>query len=520
MKTLCILTAGKGVRLNKYSTLINKALLPVNKKAAVSHIIDNFPVNTKLVVALGHLGSQVKDFLKLYYPKRKIKFVNIKNYSGKKSGPGKSLLECKKYIDKDFYFVSCDTLWKSKINTESKNDWMGVSKKLYYDPINYCNILSKNKKIINIKNKVHVSKNYKHFIGLAYIKNYEKFWQGLDKMKKDAGEYQVIDGFKYLIKVEKVSEKVLEWYDIGTYKNYNFTLQKYEKFNFRKTSEFIYIDKDKITKFFGSRNKLNKLKFRSKQNKSFPKFIKTKKQFIQYKYIEGDIYYKKVNQKNFKKFLFFLEKKLWTKKSNTKIDKLCKNFYFKKTLQRINLYLSKYNIKKDFRYKINNIYIPPVNTIFKKIPWNKIFNGIPSSFHGDLQFDNVIYDGKKFSLIDWREDFGGNINLGDIYYDFAKIYGGIEMNYDLIKKGKFTYKEKSKEISYYFKSRKLLMNTIKKEFMKYLLDNNFSIEKVEIIKSLIYLNMSPLHEYPFDKLLFSHGKYELYKALKIYGYIN
>ena len=91
MKTLCILTAGSGTRLNEYSTLINKALLPINKKAAISHIIDNFPKETKLVIAIGHLGNQVKDFLNLTYPNRNIQFVKIKNYSGKKSGPAISL---------------------------------------------------------------------------------------------------------------------------------------------------------------------------------------------------------------------------------------------------------------------------------------------------------------------------------------------------------------------------------------------------------------------------------------------
>ena len=32
--------------------------------------------------------------------------------------------------------------------------------------------------------------------------------------------------------------------------------------------------------------------------------------------------------------------------------------------------------------------------------------------------------------------------------------------------------------------------------------------------------MSPLHEYPFDKLLFAHGKLELFKTLKKYDYIS
>ena len=46
------------------------------------------------------------------------------------------------------------------------------------------------------------------------------------------------------------------------------------------------------------------------------------------------------------------------------------------------------------------------------------------------------------------------------------------------------------------------MNRIKFQYCKFLKINNFSLEKIEILKCLIYLNMSPLHEYPFDKLHF------------------
>ena len=35
----------------------------------------------------------------------------------------------------------------------------------------------------------------------------------------------------------------------------------------------------------------------------------------------------------------------------------------------------------------------------------------------------------KFILIDWREDFGENVEYGDLYYDIAKLYGGMILNY-------------------------------------------------------------------------------------------
>jgi choline kinase len=520
MKTVCILTAGRGVRLSEYSSLVNKALLPINKKAAISHIIDNFPNDTKIVVAVGHLKDQVKTFLKFCYPKRDIKFIEIKNYAGKGSGPGKSLLQCKKFLNKSFYFVSCDTIWKEKIYKKEKNNWMGVSKKLFFDPNHYCNLYSKNSKITLMKDKEFASKKFKHFIGLAYIKDYNLFWSAFKNMKKKAGEYQVTDGFRKLINSKIVKEKKLEWSDIGNLDNYNSTLQKYEKFNFRKKNEFIYLNKERIIKFINSKKKINRLNLRSKNNKSFPTITKKEGQFIQYKFISGKIFYEDASVKKFLKLLDFLSQKFWKKSSKININSACKKFYYIKTLKRINSFFKKYNMKKDTFLSINGKKIPNITKLIDLIPWKNIFKGVPSNFHGDLQFDNIISANKNFYLIDWREDFGGNLNYGDLYYDLAKLDGGIEMNYDLIKKGKFLIKERKNQVFYKFTSRNELMKKIKFEFDKFLKKNNYSQEKVEIIKCLIYLNMCPLHEAPFDKLLFSHGKLRLFGTLKKYGYIN
>ena len=45
--TVCILTAGKGSRVGKISEYLNKSLLPINKKAAISWIIEKFPKDTE-----------------------------------------------------------------------------------------------------------------------------------------------------------------------------------------------------------------------------------------------------------------------------------------------------------------------------------------------------------------------------------------------------------------------------------------------------------------------------------------
>ena len=367
--------------------------------------------------------------------------LKLKIIQEKKVGP-QYLLNCKPYIKKDFYFISCDTLCDKKIDKKEDYNWMGVSKELFYNPKEFCNLLSKNKKIVDIKDKLYASKKYQHFIGLAYIKDYDLFWSAFKSMKKNSGEYQVIDGFKKLVKFTVVKEKKLKWYDIGSFENYIATLKKYEKFNFRKTNEFIYIDKKNITKFINSPEKIKKIILRSKNTKLFPKITKFKKQFIQYNYIPGKVFYNYANKKNFNKLINFLNSKLWKIINKKNISLLCKKFYKTKTSERIIQFLNKYNLKKDRNYIINGTLTPPIDVLLNNIPWRKIFKGVPSRIHGDLQFDNIIFNKKDFFLIDWREDFAGNLRYGDLYYDLAKMYGGIEMNYDIIKKGYFFYSEK------------------------------------------------------------------------------
>ena len=83
----------------------------------------------------------------------------------------------------------------------------------------------------------------------------------------------------------------------------------------------------------------------------------------------------------------------------------------------------------------------------KNLDWKNIFNGIPKFIHGDLQFDNILkISSKKYKLIDWRPTFGKSIETGDLYYDYAKLLGGLHINYDLVKLGRFKFKSKKLQL--------------------------------------------------------------------------
>jgi hypothetical protein len=53
---------------------------------------------------------------------------------------------------------------------------------------------------------------------------------------------------------------------------------------------------------------------------------------------------------------------------------------------------------------------------------------------------SLMPDNDKFTCIDWRTDFGGD-KYGDVYYDLAKMMGGILLDYRAVKEHKLQFTE-------------------------------------------------------------------------------
>ena len=144
--------------------------------------------------------------------------------------------------------------------------------------------------------------------------------------------------------------------------------------------------------------------------------------------------------------------------------------------------------------------------MLEQIPWEKLYDGIPSFIHGDLQFDNILInkDSKDFMLIDWRQDFANESQFGDVYYDISKLYGGIILNYDLIKKGLFKISQDESEVIFDF-AQKNMTSKYLEIFEKYIQSKNLELNRVLLLVGLIYVNMAPLHHEPFNFLLIALG---------------
>ena len=92
MYKVFIPSAGLGTRLGDFSKNLNKALVAVDNRPVISHVIEKFPKHIEIVVALGHKSDTLKQYLSIAHSDRNITFVQISNYCQPGSGLGLSLI--------------------------------------------------------------------------------------------------------------------------------------------------------------------------------------------------------------------------------------------------------------------------------------------------------------------------------------------------------------------------------------------------------------------------------------------
>ena len=523
---VCITAAGKGTRLN-LSNEINKAQIPINNQSIISRIINFYTEKTEIIIAVGYKKNKLKSYLMLAFPKHNIKFVNVDKFEGYGSGPGYSLLKCKKHLQCPFVLFACDTIVKEK-PPKPNYDWMGISKVI--NPESYLVLDSSNKKVINFfdkKSKNFINKKigknlfkFDAFIGLAGINNYLDFWKGLVRNKKlYKNELQVSNGFHNLQKTENLLYcKKFTWLDTGT--NENFLKAKNyfkDKFLF-KEDEFLYIENGNVIKYFSDKDRCNKRFLRTKYlNNINPITKKTSDNYLSYKYKVGSLLSETNNVKLFNNFLNYLNSSLWKNKCKNKfqlenLKRKSLNFYKNKTYLRVNKLLNKHkNIDKI--KLINGEEVKGIKHLLRNVNWDYLSNGNFSLFHGDPQPENVIVNNNNFTLIDWREDFDGSLKYGDLYYDLGKIHHALIVSGKVIRSDNYSFELNKDSVKYNFLRRKNLTKYLN-FFENFILENNYDLQKVRLLSSIIFLNISGVHHFPYSNFLFFHGKLTLSKLIK------
>tara|TARA_R110000851_G_scaffold278575_1_gene431641 strand:- start:13503 stop:15041 length:1539 start_codon:yes stop_codon:yes gene_type:complete len=502
-----ITTSGIGSRLGELTDFTNKSLVRIGDKPAISHIIEYYPDDTSFVITLGHFGTYVKEFLELAYPAKDFTFVTVNNFKGTGSSLGHSILQAKYELQCPFIFHASDTVL-TEIDTipNLDNNWCAGAYKEETSQYRTLRINNGWVDIINEKGELNFDFSY---IGLCGIKDYDLFWNRLENLpnKSSLSDVHVIN--EMLNSVTFNFHKIDNWLDVGNKAELDKT-RKYFGSSIKvldKSNESIYFFKDFVIKFFSDSNiNKNRVKRSSILKGLVPNIIDSTLNFYKYKKSEGNLFANSVNENTFTSFLEWSKILLWKPKTTNNFNAKCFNFYIDKTNKRVDQYLDG---KLDIPETINGELIPTINEILSKIDTDWLCNGIPTQFHGDFILDNVIETSEGFCLIDWRQDFADDLEVGDVYYDLAKLNHNLMVNHDIVDKKLFDASPTNCYIlcnSTLLKCREILHN--------FIIENGYDLKKVEVLSSIIWINMAPLHSYPFNKFLFNFGKYNLYKTLK------
>ncbi len=164
--------------------------------------------------------------------------------------------------------------------------------------------------------------------------------------------------------------------------------------------------------------------------------------------------------------------------------------YYTKTIDRLNSIKNVIPFADDEYIIINNQKCKnPIKfqTDFKKSVEEKLLNTIFCPIHGDCTLTNTMVDkNNDIYFIDARGYFGKQEVIGDIRYDWAKLYYSMSGNFDRFNVKEFTIKISEKEVQYEIASNGWESMTEK------VLNNmkDCKIEDIKFIHAIIWLSLA------------------------------
>jgi hypothetical protein len=430
-------------------------------------------------------------------------------------GEGSSLLYsislCEEHLQCPFVFHACDTLLPKNYIAEVDftSNWSvgGVGD----NSQSYRTLNCLNKKISSINEKGEQNFDYV-YVGVSGFYDYKVFWNNCKNIIKTVNTSDLSD-CHVIRKMNNFSVISIDhWYDIGnidalkrTRSKIKGTIQVLDK-----EDENIFVLNDFVIKFFHNKKICYDRVLRSISLGGLtPKLLDSTENFYKYEYVVADLLSDVVNRIKFSELLQWAKENLWVSKEQENFYDNALSFYKDKTLLRIEKFLDKHNLLDEVNY-INGVEVPKIKDLITQINFEDIIGKEPTGFHGDFILDNILTS-DTFTLIDWRQDFNGIIESGDMNYDLAKLNHNLVLNHDMLYHDYFKIDfSKGIECDVHVKKSLIDCKSILKEFCE---ENGINFNNIEILTALIWINMSPLHEHPLDMFLYYFGKYNLFLAL-------
>jgi len=511
-----ITTSGTGSRLSSLTKYKNKSLIRVGEMPTLSHIIKMYPDDTEFIITLGYLGHLVRQYIEIAHSDTSVTFVDVDKYEGPDSSLLYSMFCAKNHLDTEpFIFHACDTITKiSEFSIE--DNWLcgyPTTNNTQYRTFN----TQKDGVITKLNEKGETKSDY-DYIGVCGIKDFKSFWDISEEIL-NVGEgypsdYDVI--LRMINETISFSSVITDtWHDVGNPESLR-EVNKNVLCSYRvldKKDEDIYIVDNNVIKFFSDETICNnRVERASKLNGIVPEVVSRNNNFYSYEYQNGSVVSSIINRKIFSDLLDWSKENLWKPVvDDGEYEQRCVSFYKDKSMSRLSAFCKNNNIVEEPEI-INGKEIPTMFQMLTELDYESLHHYEPTQFHGDFILENIIMTDSGFTLIDWRQDFSGSTSYGDIYYDLAKLNHNLTFNHDHIIQGLYKYSVDSEvtvDLSIPF--RTIECREILKEFCS---NESIPYSKIETLTSLVWLNMSALHEHPLDKFLYYFSRYNMFNSME------
>ena len=129
------------------------------------------------------------------------------------------------------------------------------------------------------------------------------------------------------------------------------------------------------------------------------------------------------------------------------------------------------------------------------------------NYHGDFHLENILYNDDSFILLDWRQNFGKS-EVGDVYYDLAKMWHSLIVNHSLVKEDLFFVDQLTSK-KFRIDIHRTFIDTECEKTLISFIEKKYNIDQTELLTAIVFLNICACHTYPYSRFLFYLGKYLL-----------
>jgi hypothetical protein len=312
------------------------------------------------------------------------------------------------------------------------------------------------------------------------------------------------------------------WWDLGNKESLAKARQRFERSRgpniLEKPNEAIWFVNGSVIKFSSDEEFIRNRVERASRLKGFcPPVTASTAHMYRYRKVEGKVLSGVITLPLFDRLLdhaaSFWRRDDLNPEEQIAFRQSCHMFYRDKTDQRIRQFYEKFG-RADGTEPINGVPMPTLADMLAGLDWNWLSDGIPGRFHGDFHFENILWSEQErmFTFLDWRQEFGGSLTTGDIYYDLAKLLHGSIVSHELISRGGYEIEWNPDEIRFNLLRRQISVEC-EGRLEAWLVEHGYDVRKVRVLTSLVYLNIAALHHDPYSLLLYALGKYMLQETL-------